>query len=112
MKKVYTLIFLVALGCNTSPKTYKIEKNETIDKIDSILIHNQQILIAADSTSKKGDSSIAEKVEQTVKQMTILKQENQQLKKENNVLKVQLNDTTDDSKPFKLLPVSSDQNNR
>lgn len=110
MKLVYTVIILALLGCNQTP--LKVENNETIDRIDSILNQNKQRLIAVDSTSKKSDSSIAEKVESTVKQMTVLKQENQQLKKENNVLKIQLDDAIDSGKPFKLLPVSADQNNR
>jgi hypothetical protein len=112
MKQVQSLILLVILGCNPNPQPLKTETNENLNQADSVLNQNRESLVTVDRSSKKGDSSIIQKVEQTVKQITTLKQENQQLKKENDVLKVQLIDANDTGKPFKLLPVSNSQDNR
>lgn len=111
MKTLYFLLFLILIGCQ--PQTNKkIETNENFNKVDSILNHSQQTLVTADQASAKSDSTINQKVEKTVKQITTLKQEVKTLKEENNALKTQLNDANDAGKPFKLLPVSSSENNR
>ena len=99
------------MGC-TSPIQTKIEKDETITNIDSIIGQSQKNLLVLDSTSKRTDSTITGKVEKTVKQIYTLKEENTKLKKENESLKEQLNDAVDVGKPFKLLPVSNGKNNR
>lgn len=111
MKPVYGLLFLVMLGCNSN-NANKIQSDETAKKLDSIINESKQNLLLVDQASREGDSSITQKVEKTVKQITALKQENQQLKAENNALKTKLGDANDIGKPFKLLPVSNSENNR
>lgn len=108
---LYSIILLLVIGCNSN-NISKLEVNETTNKADSILNQSKQSLITADQASKSSDSSINQKVEKTVKQITSLKQEVKQLKEENNALKTQLNDANDAGKPFKLLPVSNGQDNR
>jgi peptidoglycan hydrolase CwlO-like protein len=108
----YSLLFLlIILGC-TSPTETKIEKDETITAIDSIIGQSQKNLLVLDSTSKRTDSSITGKVEKTVKQITNLKEENTKLKKENEALKDKLDDVSNGGKPFELLPVSGGKGNR
>ena len=99
------------MGC-TSPIETKIQKDETITAIDSIIGQSQKNLLVLDSTSKRTDSTITGKVEKTVKQISTLKEENTKLKKENESLKEKLNDASDVGKPFELLPVSNGKNNR
>ena len=111
MKTLYTLALVLLIGCQPQTNT-KIETDESINKIDSILNQSQQTFAASSQASAKSDSTINEKVEKTVKQISTLKTEVKQLKEENNALKVKLTDTVDDIKPFKLLPVSSGQNDR
>jgi hypothetical protein len=109
MKALYFLSFLLIVGCQSSnPKS---EINEDINKIDSILNQSKQSLITANQANQSSDSSINQKVEKTVNQITTLKVENKQLKVENNALKTQLNSVNDAGKPFKLLPVSDDKDN-
>ena len=105
------LFFLIILGC-TSPIQTKIEKDETITNIDSIIGQSQKNLLVLDSTSKRTDSTITGKVEKTVKQISTLKEENTKLKKENEALKDKLDDIGNGGKPFELLPVSSSKGNR
>lgn len=111
MKALYITLLVLIVGCQTKSNE-KIQTDESINKIDSILNQSQQTFAASSKASAKSDSTINEKVEKTVKQISTLKTEVKQLKEENNALKVKLSDTVNDSKPFKLLPVSSDQNNR
>lgn len=106
MRLVYALFLLTVLGCNSN-NSPKIENDETAKKLDSIINQSKQSLLLIDEASRKGDSSITQKVEKTVKQINVLKEENNQLKAENNVLKTKLNDATDAGKPFNLLPVSN-----
>ena len=108
---LYLLTFLLFIGCNSN-NTSKLEVNETTNKVDSILNQSKQNLITADQANQSSDSSINQKVEKTVKQITTLKQEVKQLKEENNALKNQVDDANDAGKPFKLLPVSNSQDNR
>ena len=111
MRLIYILLLIMVIGCNSN-NTPKIENDETIQKLDSIINQTEQNLITLDQASKASDSSINQKVEKTVKQITTLKQEVKTLKEENNALKTQINDANDAGKPFKLLPVSNSENNR
>lgn len=108
MKKLF-IISLFLFGCNYQ-KTTEIDNNNL--SIDSLIIESQKKLIQLDSTSKVTDSNITGKVEKTVKQINTLKEEVTQLKKENNELKTQINNSNDVGKPFKLLPVSNGQENK
>ena len=69
MKLVYALLFMLAIGCNSN-NTSKIENDETIQKLDSIINQNEQNLVTLDQASKASDSSINQKVEKTVKQIS------------------------------------------
>lgn len=104
------LLFLV-IGCKSTNKEIKIEENE-YKNIDTILKRNQENFIAVNSASKKSDSVISKKVEKTVSQIGTLKQEVKQLKEENNDLKIKVDDANNIGKPFRLLPVSNNKDNR
>jgi t-SNARE complex subunit (syntaxin) len=106
MKPVYALLLLLVIGCNSN-NTPKIETNESFNKIDSIINQSKQNNILLDQASRESDSSITQKVDKTVKQITTLKTEVKQLKAENNALKTKLNDASNAGEPFKLLPVSN-----
>ena len=99
------------MGCS-SPNQTKLEKDEKLTTIDSIIGENQRNLLVLDSTNKRTDSTISGKVEKTVKQITTLKEENTKLKKENESLKTKLDDATDIGQPFELLPVSNGKGNQ
>ena len=60
---------MLAIGCNSN-NTSKIENDETIQKLDSIINQNEQNLVTLDQASKASDSSINQKVEKTVKQIS------------------------------------------
>ena len=109
MKLFYLTLLLTLVGCSSQPKEESYEKYQSAD---SILQQSKRNLVIAHQASKGSDSSITEKVEKTVKQITTLQQENKQLKFENNALKIKLDTANDIGKPFKLLPVSNDQNNQ
>lgn len=111
MKTLYTLALLLLIGCQPSINT-KIENDESINKIDSILDQSQQTFTTSNTASTKGDSTINQKVEKTVKQITTLQATVQQLKAENNELKVKLDSADDLGKPYQLLPVSGGKDNR
>jgi hypothetical protein len=78
---------MLAIGCNNK---IKIENDETLSTIDSIIGQSQKNLIVLDSTSKRTDAAITGKVEKTVKQITTLKQENLELKTEKMLLAKEL----------------------
>ena len=61
MRIVYVLLLILAIGCNSN-NTTKIENDETIQKLDSIINQNEQNLTALDQASKVSDSSINKKV--------------------------------------------------
>lgn len=111
MRTLYFLALIMLIGCQ--PKVNeKIETNESINKIDSIINQSQQTFAASNQASAKSDSTITEKVEKTVKQITTLQTTVQQLKAENNELKVKLDSADDPGKPFQLLPVSGNKDSR
>jgi cell division protein FtsB len=108
---IILLLFVLTIGCKSTNKEIKIEENE-YKNIDTILRRSEENFIAVNNASKKSDSTISKKVEKTVNNITSLKQEVVQLKEENNELKTTVNDFNDAGKPFILLPVSSNKDNR
>lgn len=111
MKALYIPLILLVIGCQ--PKVNEQTKtDESINEIDSIINHSEQTFAATSEASAKSDSTINEKVEKTVKQITTLKATVQQLKAENNELKIKLDSVDDPGKPFQLLPVSSNKDHR
>lgn len=116
MKKILivclTSILLSSIwGCKSNKQEIKSKENG-FESIDTILQRSEKNFDAVSRANKKTDSSISNKVEKTVNQITNLKQEVNKLKQENNELKIKINDANDVGKPFKLLPVSNGQDNR
>jgi len=101
MKKIL-LISLLFLGCSTN----ETEVDLSVDSTDSVLVKSQENLNKANEINKQGDSSITGKVEKTVQKIQVMEKQITELKQENNELKTKLNDVNDAGKPFKLLPVS------
>lgn len=101
MKKLL-LISLLFLGCSTN----EIEVDLSVDSTDSVLVKSQENLTKANEINKQGDSSITGKVEKTVQKIQVMEKQITKLKQENNELKTKLNDVNDAGEPFKLLPVS------
>lgn len=111
MKALYIPLLLLVISCQ--PKVNEQTKtDESINEIDSIINHSEQTFAATSEASAKSDSTINEKVEKTVKQITTLKATVQQLKAENNELKIKLDSVDDPGKPFQLLPVSGNKDHR
>lgn len=103
------LLLILLVGCSAPEKNLNVNENS---KVDSVIEHSKKNFVSADSVSRQSDSFINKKVIKAVDQITTLKQEVKTLKEENNVLKTKLDDPTDDSKPFQLLPVSGGKNHR
>ena len=74
MKKLNLLILtLLLVGCSSPQLNPKIENN--YEKIDSV-IHNSEIsIVRSDSVNRENEKSVAQKVEQAVQKIKILKQE-------------------------------------
>ena len=116
MKKSFKLsipiiLSLIIVGCNQHKQEIKTSENE-FQSIDTILRRSEENFVTVNRANQKSDSSIQNKVDKTVKQISTLKEENTKLKKENETLKDKLDDATDVGKPFKLLPVSDGKDNR
>lgn len=103
MKYIIIFVFLF-FGCS-NPKE-EVKKGDDFFMIDSLILQSQKKLEILNSTSKSTDSTITGKVENTVKKITKLKEENIKLKQENEILKDKLDEANDVGKPFKLLPIS------
>jgi len=109
MRLVLSILLIILVGCSSSEPKLQVDE---INTVDSILEQSQKNFVSADSTSRKSDQLINQKVTKTVNQITTLKQEVKVLKAENNELKTKLDDAVDAGKPFKLLPVSNGKDNR
>lgn len=101
MKKIL-LLSLLFLGCSTN----ETEVDLSVDLTDSVLVKSQENLTKANEINKQGDSSITGKVEKTVQKIEVMEKQITKLKQENNELKTKLNDANDAGEPFELLPVS------
>jgi septal ring factor EnvC (AmiA/AmiB activator) len=98
------LLFLL-ISCQQKPKP---EQNRLNEKIDSLLIKNQRNLDSASVQLTKSDSAVSQKIDKTVQKISNLETQVKELKEENNELKAQLDDVTDNGKPYSGLPVSND----
>jgi hypothetical protein len=110
----YLLIILIPLiyGCqNTTAQKIdsSIEEDRKFEQLLNKVETNTKISLQAQVEASKEQTKI---VEQTVSKITTLKAEVKTLKEENNAFKVKIDSNTAVGKPFKLLPVSNDQNNR
>lgn len=86
MKKVFFILGLFILSCNTS----EIEQHKS-NQTDSVLFKNQKNLIQSDSIQKKSDSTTQKKVIKIVKQITFLTKEVEKYKIERIFLIRELN---------------------
>ena len=116
MKNIINVAVVISLtlfvyGCSSAEQQPKLEKNE-FESIDTILRRSEENFNSVNRANDKTDSSISEKVEKTVKQINTLKEVVKQLKEENDELKIKISDTSNNGKPFQLLPVSSSKNDR
>lgn len=111
MIRLTILSVLAVIGTCNAPKQEKTETNE-FTNIDSLLQRSKENAIVLDEASRKSDTSIAGKVEKTVKKMAVMEKQIIQLKAENNELKEQIDsvytDNADAGKPFNIRSVSSD----
>lgn len=111
MKVLYILAVTALIGCSADKSEIELESDSEnkYESVDSILKRSQQNLATAHKVSAVGDSTITKRVQVTAKKLVVLKQENKQLKVENHELKAEINDLNASSKPYKLLPISNDQ---
>lgn len=104
MKILLTLITLIFLyGCNNNEDV----RTSSGLNIDSLIEQNSKNFIKANEASKKSDTTITTKVDNTVKKIEKLETEIQQLKEENNELKNNLNDANDGGKPYRIRSISN-----
>ena len=109
MKLIYSLLFLLLIGCG-SDKTEKIVENETDTKFDSIINKSQENITLVAGASRKSDSTITGKVEKTVKKIAKMEKEIKQLKEENNELKKILYDIDNDrGQPYIIRTISDNE---
>lgn len=74
MKNLTLLILLlVGVGCSSPQIEPKIET--TYEKIDSVIQSSQINIVRSDSVNRENEKSVAEKVDQAVQKIKILKQE-------------------------------------
>jgi len=99
---VLGLVLLVSCGTDKTEEI-KVEKN---GKIDTIIKQSEINLTVATEASRKSDTVITTKVDNTVRKIVKMENEIKQLKDENNELKDNLDDANDAGKPFIIRSVS------
>lgn len=106
MKRITLMAVLAILtGCGT-PKKEKTQLDE-YKNIDSLLQCSEKNANLINEANRRSDTSIASKVDKTVKKIVKMEGEIKQLKAENNELKEKLNDANDDGKPFNIRSISN-----
>lgn len=103
MKK---LLFGLLLVSSCASKESSVPPATAPTAIDTLLMQTQINQTIATEASRKGDSAVTGKIEKTAQKIQHLETQVTELKKENNELKVKLNDATDNGKPYSGLPVS------
>jgi hypothetical protein len=98
------VVLITSCGGNNTEEI-KIEKN---GKIDTLLKQSEINFTNASEASRRSDTVITTKVDNTVKKIVKMEGEIKQLKEENNELKNNLDDANDDGKPFIIRSVSND----
>lgn len=116
MKKIiFSLLVISLVGCQvfSSKEVNNSDSTNINATLDSILMNNSKNFELTNQMNKQSDSMVTNKVEKTAEKITHLETQVTQLKKENNELKVKLEDATSDDggKPYSGLPVSGDQKN-
>lgn len=104
MKILLTLITLIFLcSCNNQ----KDVRTSSGLNIDSLIEQNSKNFINANEASKKSDTAITTKVDNTVKKIEKLETEIQQLKEEKNELKDKLDNANDGGRPYRIRSISN-----
>ena len=96
-------VLTIFMTCNTAKKE-QTETNE-YSKVDSVLQHSKENAVILNETSKKSDTSIAGKVDKTIKKIAKMEKQIKKLKAENNELKEKLDDANDVGKPYYIRSV-------
>jgi len=94
---------LLLWGCKDHNK---IVSSKNID-VDSLISESQKNFELVNKASKSSDSTISNKVDKTIQKIGNLETQVQQLKDENNELKIKLNDANDNGQPYRGLPIVS-----
>jgi len=87
------------------------DTKSTID-VDNLIKKSKITKRIADSISKMSDMAVNRKVDRQVRVMTVLKYKVVELKQSNEVLKVEIDSLTNAGKPYKLLPISYNEDHR
>jgi len=95
------LISIISCGDNSPVIT-----NSGVN-VDSLIEKNKETFKNATEANKKSDTTITNKVDNTVKKIGQLENEIKQLKEENNELKDKLDDAGDAGKPFRIRTISN-----
>jgi peptidoglycan hydrolase CwlO-like protein len=110
MKKIiFSLLVISLVGCQifSSKNTDESDSLKLDSSLDKILINNSKNFELTNQINKQSDSMVTNKVEKTAEKITSLETQVTQLKKENNELKVKLENATDDGKPFNIRTISN-----
>jgi len=104
MRKIFISILLISIiGCGDNAP---IMSNSGIN-VDSLIQQNKETFEIATEASKKSDTTITNKVDNTVKKIGQLENEIKQLKEENNELKDKLDDASDAGRSFRIRAISN-----
>ncbi len=104
MRTFFISILLISIiGCgDNSP----VITNTGIN-VDSLIEKNKETFQTASDVNKKSDTTITNKVDNTVKKIGQLENEIKQLKEENNELKDKLDDASDAGRAFRIRAISN-----
>ena len=123
MRYLILLSLLAFIGCTKSRADTNTAEDESeslqasisnskIIDVDNLIKKNVRTKYIADSLSRSSDLAINKKVDEQVRVVTVLKYKVVELKQTNNVLKVEINNLDDIGKPYKLLPISDNEDYR
>jgi peptidoglycan hydrolase CwlO-like protein len=103
MKNLFILVTLVSLLSCGQENTLKSKSG--VD-VDSLLEKNSETFTIVNNVNRKSDSTITNKVDNTVKKIGQLENEIKELKEENNALKSKLDNSNDAGRPFNIRTIS------
>jgi len=103
MKNLFILVTLVSLLSCGQENTLKSKSG--VD-VDSLLEKNSETFTIVNNVNRKSDSTITNKVDNTVKKIGQLENEIKELKEENNELKSKLDNSNDAGRPFNIRTIS------